>query len=80
MIVVSGTATVTIEKEVVQLDAGQQVLIPKGAVHRLENRTGETVELIEVQIGAYLGDDDIVRIDDQCGRTLAPAAPLKTAA
>ena len=42
--------------------------IPKGAVHRLENPGTEELELIEVQLGDYLGEDDIVRLEDRYGR------------
>ena len=42
--------------------------IPLGVVHRLANPGKLTLELIEVQVGAYLGEDDIVRLDDQYGR------------
>ena len=50
------------------LHANQSTYIPKGAVHRLRNPGSETVELIEVQIGDYLGEDDIERFDDVYGR------------
>ena len=67
-IVVRGTATVTVNEDIMQLTPGQQVFIPQGATHRLENLTEEVVEIIEVQYGAYLGEDDIVRVDDVYGR------------
>lgn len=67
-IVVSGIATVTVNEDVMQLVPGQQVFIPQGAVHRLENLTDEDVEIIEVQYGHYLGEDDIVRVEDIYGR------------
>jgi mannose-6-phosphate isomerase-like protein (cupin superfamily) len=50
------------------LHANQSTFIPLGSRHRLQNRTGEWVELIEVQTGTYLGEDDIVRFDDDYGR------------
>ena len=43
--------------------------IPLGAVHRLANETDEPVELIEIQLGDYLGEDDIVRLDDRYRRS-----------
>jgi mannose-1-phosphate guanylyltransferase/mannose-6-phosphate isomerase len=67
-IVVAGTATVTIGHEVRQLVANESVYVPLGAVHRLENRGHTPVELIEVQTGTYLGEDDIVRYEDRYDR------------
>lgn len=67
-IVVRGTARVTRDNDVFELFANQSTYIPLGAKHRLENPGGETLELIEVQSGDYLGEDDIVRYDDVYGR------------
>lgn len=67
-VVVRGTATVTRGEDVFDLRENQSTYIPVGTVHRLENRTNEPVHLIEVQSGSYLGEDDIVRLDDQYGR------------
>jgi mannose-1-phosphate guanylyltransferase/mannose-1-phosphate guanylyltransferase/mannose-6-phosphate isomerase len=67
-VVVRGTATVTRGNEEFDLAENQSTYIPVGTVHRLENRTAEPVHLIEVQSGSYLGEDDIVRLDDQYGR------------
>ena len=47
----------------------QSVYIPQGEVHRLENKGDQPVTLIEVQCGAYLGEDDIIRLEDVYGRT-----------
>jgi mannose-1-phosphate guanylyltransferase / mannose-6-phosphate isomerase len=63
-VVVSGEATVTIDQCVKVVRPNEHVYIPLGAVHRLENFGSEPVELIEVQSGTYLGEDDIVRIED----------------
>lgn len=71
-IVVAGQATVTVDEDVQVLSPGQNIYIPQGAVHRLENFTSEPVELIEVQLGSYLGEDDIVRIEDIYGREPEP--------
>lgn len=71
-IVIAGTATVTVGKTVQDLGPGQNVFIPQGEVHRLENFTNEPVELIEVQLGDYFGEDDIVRLDDVYGREPQP--------
>ncbi len=67
-IVVSGTARVTRNDEVFDLQADQSTYIPLGARHRLENPGSQMLELIEVQSGDYLGEDDIVRYDDVYGR------------
>jgi len=63
-VVVSGEATVTIDQCVKAVRPNEHVYIPLGAVHRLENFGCAPVELIEVQSGTYLGEDDIVRIED----------------
>ena len=67
-IVVSGTASVTINDETKLVTENQSVYIPVGAVHALENPGKIPLELIEVQSGAYLGEDDIVRFSDWYGR------------
>ena len=68
-IVVRGTARVTRDNDVFELFANQSTYIPIGAKHRLENPGAEMLELIEVQSGDYLGEDDIVRHEDQYGRS-----------
>lgn len=67
-VVVMGHATVTVGERVLQLVPGQHVDIALGEVHRLANTTAEPVEIIEVQMGSYLGEDDIVRLQDDYGR------------
>jgi mannose-1-phosphate guanylyltransferase/mannose-6-phosphate isomerase len=67
-IVVKGTAKVTIDERVFDLAQNQSCFIPLGSKHRLENVTQEPIELVEVQCGSYLGEDDIVRFDDVYGR------------
>lgn len=67
-IVVSGTARVTIDESNQLLTENQSVYIPLGAVHALENPGKLDLELIEVQVGSYLGEDDIVRFEDRYGR------------
>ena len=67
-IVVRGTARVTRDDEVFELFANQSTYIPIGAKHRLENPGKNMLELIEVQSGDYLGEDDIVRYEDVYGR------------
>lgn len=68
-VVVSGTAKVTVDGEDFTLSANQSTYIPLGAVHRLENPGETPLELIEVQSGSYLGEDDIVRYEDVYGRS-----------
>lgn len=63
-VVIEGTATITVDDAVMKVKPGGVVMIPKGAVHRLENLTKSQVEIIEVQMGDYLGEDDIVRLED----------------
>jgi mannose-1-phosphate guanylyltransferase/mannose-6-phosphate isomerase len=67
-VVVRGTARVTRDRDVYDLHANQSTYIPLGAVHRLENPGKEILHLIEVQSGDYLGEDDIVRLEDNYGR------------
>ncbi len=68
-IVVSGVAEVTCDDKVFDLHENESTYIPLGSVHRLRNRGTEPVELIEVQSGHYLGEDDIVRLEDVYGRS-----------
>ena len=67
-IVVSGTAKVTVDSEVRLVTENQSVYIPLGAVHRMENPGKIPMVLIEVQTGAYLGEDDIIRYEDVYAR------------
>lgn len=67
-IVVSGTAEVTVGSKVIILTENQSTYIPLGEVHRLRNPGKVELEIIEVQSGAYLGEDDIVRFEDTYGR------------
>ena len=71
-IVVSGTARVTIEDHLSLVTENQSVYIPLGARHRLENPGRLPMVLIEVQTGAYLGEDDITRYDDVYARGQGP--------
>jgi mannose-1-phosphate guanylyltransferase len=67
-IVVSGTAHVTLDGKQQLLTENESIYIPVGAVHALENPGKVPLELIEVQVGSYLGEDDIVRFEDRYGR------------
>jgi mannose-1-phosphate guanylyltransferase/mannose-6-phosphate isomerase len=68
-IVVKGTARVTCGEKVFLLTENQSTYIPVGENHRLENPGQIPLEIIEVQSGSYLGEDDILRFDDIYGRT-----------
>jgi mannose-1-phosphate guanylyltransferase/mannose-6-phosphate isomerase len=67
-IVVKGTARITCDDKILLLSENQSTYIPLGAVHRLENPGKIPLEMIEVQSGSYLGEDDIVRYEDDYGR------------
>lgn len=71
-IVVKGTATVTCGKNVMVLSENQSTYIPLGEIHRLANPGKIPLEIIEVQSGSYLGEDDIVRLEDIYGREPQP--------
>lgn len=68
-VVIRGTATITIGELTREYQSNEHVSIPLGAAHRLENKTDMDVEVIEVQLGEYLGEDDIVRLQDNYHRT-----------
>jgi mannose-6-phosphate isomerase len=67
-VVVQGTAKVTIDNREMVIEGGQAVDIAIGAAHRVENPGEQTLLFIEVQRGDYLGEDDIVRLQDDFGR------------
>lgn len=67
-IVVRGEAEIVRGKEVVKISKNQSTYIPRGEIHRLSNSGAEPLEIIEVQSGDYLGEDDIVRLEDTYGR------------
>jgi mannose-6-phosphate isomerase-like protein (cupin superfamily) len=70
-VVTAGRARVTLDDVVHDLGAGHSIDIPRGARHRVENPAaagGETLVFVEVQLGDYFGEDDIVRLDDDYGR------------
>jgi mannose-1-phosphate guanylyltransferase/mannose-6-phosphate isomerase len=80
-IVVQGTAKATCDGVVTLVRENESIYLPSGAIHRLENPGKTMLEVIEVQTGGYLGEDDIVRFDDtygRCGpgRTLADAVQV----
>jgi mannose-1-phosphate guanylyltransferase/mannose-6-phosphate isomerase len=67
-IVVAGTASVTRDDEVIEVHVNENAYIPVGSVHRIENCGKVLLKVIEVQVGEYLGEDDIVRIEDDWAR------------
>lgn len=68
-VVVRGTAEVTVDGTITTLTENQSIYLPLGCTHRLANPGKILLELIEVQTGSYLGEDDIIRIEDEFGRT-----------
>lgn len=69
-VVVSGTATVTNGEKVLTVHKNQSTYIPIGAKHRLENCGTEPLHIVEIQVGEYLGEDDIKRYEDNYGRQI----------
>jgi mannose-1-phosphate guanylyltransferase / mannose-6-phosphate isomerase len=67
-VVVKGTAEVTLGNDVRSVHENESMYIPIGSIHRLANPGKIPLELIEVQFGSYLGEDDIARLDDVYGR------------
>ena len=67
-VVIQGNPTITVEETVRKHKVGDAIFIPIKSPHRLENFTSKMAALIEVQIGTYLGEDDIVRLEDIYGR------------
>lgn len=67
-VVVAGRARVTRDDEILDLGVGEHVFIPLGARHRIENPGQDSLVIVEVQVGGYLGEDDIVRFEDRYGR------------
>ena len=66
---VKGEAIVTLDGKRIQLNAGDVIEIPREAKHRIENLGDETLIFIEVQLGTYFGEDDIVRIEEDYQRS-----------
>jgi mannose-6-phosphate isomerase-like protein (cupin superfamily) len=66
--VVSGIATAINGEETLTLTEGESTYIPIGTTHALENKASDPLEIIEVQSGTYLGEDDIIRFEDIYGR------------
>jgi mannose-6-phosphate isomerase len=68
-VVVQGTAKVTLDGNEITIGLGEAIDIPIGTAHRVENPGDDDLIFIEVQRGTYLGEDDIVRLQDDYGRT-----------
>ena len=67
-VVVDGTARITVDEKIMTICAGESVFVPLGAIHRMENPGEKPMILIEIQIGSYLGEDDIIRYEDLYAR------------
>jgi mannose-1-phosphate guanylyltransferase/mannose-1-phosphate guanylyltransferase/mannose-6-phosphate isomerase len=67
-VIVRGRPEVVLDGEVLRPEPGEAVFVPQGTKHRIRNPTAEVVELVEVQIGSYFGEDDIVRYEDDYDR------------
>ena len=70
-VVVNGTAEVIKGSETFTLEANQSIYLPQGVVHSLANKTNTPLEIIEVQTGNYLEEDDIIRLEDKYGRNVS---------
>ena len=66
--IVKGIGSITLDGKTKDYKEGETILIPKGAKHRIENKSNEMIVFIEVQTGLYFGEDDIVRIEDDYNR------------
>ena len=67
-VITKGTVQITLDSCVKNYQINEHIFIPIESIHRIENLTLEPAELIEVQMGSYLGEDDIVRFDDAYAR------------
>ena len=67
-IIVNGQAVITLNDQEHFLKQGEHIFIPQGCKHRIHNQSNSLVEFIEVQVGSYFGEDDIVRYQDDYGR------------
>ena len=67
-VIVKGSAQVTLENEIKNYEIGDVVHIPLGAAHRIKNNGKEELIFIEVQLGSYFGEDDIIRLSDDYNR------------
>lgn len=75
-VVVQGQATVRVGDQTLFLCPGESTFVPQTAIHRIENRGAGRLTVIEIQTGEYLGEDDIVRLQDDYGRVLPEPEPV----
>lgn len=68
-VVIRGRAKIVLNDEDIELKSGESIRIPKEARHRLANETDEILQVIETQTGSYFGEDDIIRYQDDWGRS-----------
>lgn len=68
-IIIKGDPIITMDDRTYPLPSGNKLHIARGVKHRIENQSDESIVFIEVQTGSYLGEDDIVRLEDDYGRT-----------
>ena len=67
--IIKGRATAQLDENIHELTVNDTLFIPKKSRHRITNNTDTNVEFIEIQIGDYLGENDIIRLEDDYGRT-----------
>lgn len=67
--IVKGIASITLDEEMIERQPGESIHIPVTAAHRIENKANTPLIFIEVQTGTYFGEDDIIRLDDDYGRS-----------
>ena len=68
-IITTGTATVTVNNKVTELQTGQSIDIPQKTKHRMENKTDKIIQFIEIQMGEILDENDIIRFEDKYNRS-----------
>lgn len=68
-VIVKGVGKIVIDDEISSIKEGDNIIIPTKTKHRIINDSSDVLEFIEIQTGSYFGEDDIVRIDDEYGRT-----------
>ena len=66
--IIKGKGSMQLDENVIEMTLNDRIFIPKESKHRMSNLTDSDVEFLEIQIGDYLGEDDIVRIEDDFGR------------
>lgn len=77
-VVVEGEATVRVGEQTLLLRPGESIFVTQTAIHRIENWGSERLVVIEIQTGAYLGEDDIVRLQDDYGRLMRDGVTVES--